>query len=619
MAGDIYDEEAYRRFAEKLKQALKSPTIRKVNLGDLRGPALATGTRTKFGSYGWRSSVSSRIGPKTVYLGSKAVRLPKVTELQEDIIRKAPEQLDKVLHLIQNLPMIHLHRQMCENDEYNPNCHLYMSTADPKNHRLAYMWGNTLRAPDRSPGPKFTMIHIPEEHALRQQVLAIPEHNINICLGSDYMGEDKKGFLRQAMWYADEHGMLGLHAGTKLVKAVHEPTGKLQTHGAFFFGLSATGKSTWSCHHLHLDPKRGEDTKVSQDDIVFLKRDGSALGSESGYFVKTDVSQKMQEAMYNALTHPSALYENVMIDAEGNPDFLDESLCGNGRAVIQKSKLKQKVGWFKRRIDSKSLDLPTLDEMDGLMFAFITRRNTIMSFAQELDPMQAVLAYLWGESSHSFATQPAKAGESVRTVGTDPFIVGSRARKVNRFHDIIMDLIARYPGKVRFFQYNTGGVGEILDEKVVDGKKVKTMIRKVERVPIDLMAAIQRGDLRGTNVYEEGRLGTKEVVKVEGFDLSQYAAEKLYDQERIKFYVQDIVDGRREFTEEIASEGLNPDILKAAEASYSIARGGSRTQVAPYPVEIDREAAAERKPMPDYFKDYEPVRRPRRPMTGRHW
>ncbi len=618
MSSDIYDEGAYRQFAEKLKQVLKSPSIRQAKLGDLRGPALATGTRTKFGSYGWRSAVSSRIGPKTVYLGSKAVRLPRTTDLQESIIEKAPEMLEKVLHLVQTMPMVHLHRQMCKNNEYNPNCNLYISTADAKNHRLAYMWGNTMRTPDRSPGPEFTMIHIPEEHVLRQQVLAIPEHHINICLGSDYMGEDKKGFLRQAMWYADEHGMLGLHAGTKLVKAIHEPTGKLKTHGAFFFGLTATGKSTWSCHHLYLDPRRGEDTKVSQDDIVFLKRDGSALGSESGYFVKTDVHKDMQEAMYNALTHRSALYENVMIDAEGNPDFLDESLCGNGRAVIQKSQLKQKVGWFKRRIDSRSLDLPTLDEMDGLMFAFITRRNTILPFAQELDPMQAVLAYLWGESTHSFATQPAKAGQSVRTVGTDPFIVGSRARKVNRFHDIIMDLMARYPGKIRFFQYNTGGVGEILEEKVVDGKKVKNLIRKVDRVPLDLMAAIQRGDLRGTNVYEEGRLGTKEIVKVEGFDLSPYGAEKLYDKEKIEFFVQDLMDGRREFTEEIAAEGLDPDIKKAADASFNVARGG-RTQVAPYPVELARPAKTESAPMPDYFKDYEPVRRPKRPMTGRHW
>ena len=621
MSADIYDVDAYRRFASGLKEAAKSSTIRPVTLGDLRRPACATGTRTRFGSYGWRSMVSSRIGPKTVYLGGPSVRLPRTTPQQEKIIESAPEELDKVLYLLKTLPFVNLRRQMGNNSEFNPKCNLYMSVADPKNHRLAYMWGNTMRAPDkRAPGPEFTLIHIPDEHQIRQQVLAIPEHNLNIVLGSDYMGEDKKGFLRQAMWYADEHGMLGLHAGTKVVRARDAKDGKLKTFGVFLFGLSATGKSTWSCHHLGLDSSKGEMTRVAQDDIVFLKRDGSALGSESGFFVKTDVEKSLQEAMYYALIHKSALLENVMIDGLGNPDFLDERLCGNGRAVIQKRRLRRKKGWFYERMDSESLDLPSLDEMDGLIFAFITRRNTIMSFAQELTPMQAVLAYLWGESSHSFASQPEKAGESVRTVGTDPFIVGSRARKVNRFHDIVMDLCARHPGKVRFFQYNTGGVGEILTIGDVDGKRVKKMVRKVNRVPIDLMAAIQRGDVRGTNVYAEGRLGTREVVKVEGGDLTPYDPAKLYSEEQIREYVQDLVDGRREFTEEVAAEGLMPGILAAAEASYEIARRGT-VQVKPHPTEAEtREGPprAERPAVRDYFADYEPVRRPRRPSVFRN-
>jgi phosphoenolpyruvate carboxykinase (ATP) len=410
---DIYDENAYRRFAEGLRDALESPSIRPTTLEALRGPALASGMRTRFGSYGWRSAVSSRIAPKTVYLGSPAVRLPRPSELQKSIIERAPEELDKVLYLVRHLPFVNLRRQMGDNSDYNPKVNLYMSVADAKSHRLAYMWGNTMGAPDRKPGPEFTLIHIPEEHQLRQQVLAIPEHNLNIVLGSDYMGEDKKGFLRQAMWYADEHGMLGLHAGTKTVR-VRGSDGKLKTYGVFMFGLTATGKSTWSCHHLGLDPKRGEETRVVQDDIVFLKRDGSAYGSESGFFVKTDVEKSLQEAMYYALIHKSALYENVMIDSSGSPDFLDERLCGNGRAVIQKKRLVRKHGPFYSRIDSKSLDLPSLEELDGVIFAFITRRNTIMSFAQELTPMQAVLAYLWGESTHSYASQPAKAGTARR-------------------------------------------------------------------------------------------------------------------------------------------------------------------------------------------------------------
>jgi len=541
-------------------------------LNDIRKAALSTGSKTIYGSYGWRSAVSSRLGPKTVYLGSPSVRLPRPLEGQLSIVKNAPDELQKVMHLIRTLPFIHIRRQMGNNKEYNPICNLYVSTADAKNYRLAYMWAHTMREVDnKAPGPEFTMIHIPEEHQMRQQVLSLPEHNLNICLGSDYMGEDKKGFLRQAMWYADEHNMLGLHSGTKVVKVWDEREQRIKKYGVFMFGLTATGKSTWSCHQLGLDVKKGEGTWVSQDDIVFLKRDGSAYGSEVGFFVKTDAVKELQEAMYNALIDKTALYENVMIKANGEVDFMDEQLCANGRAVINPSKLNVEREGKMVNIMADSIDLANLDELDGLAFAFITRRNSIMSFAQRLTPEQGVMAYLWGESTHSFATQPAKAGESVRIVGTDDFIIGSEARKVNRFCDIVMSLVDKYPGKVHFLQYNTGGVGEIIDEKVVDGVKQKKLIRKVMRVPINLMAALQKGDLRGTNKYEMSILGTKKVVGCENFDLNQYEPHVLYNQEQIDFFLQDLVAGRRKFTEAIAVDGLDPKIKAWAEESYKIA------------------------------------------------
>jgi phosphoenolpyruvate carboxykinase (ATP) len=320
MGDTLYDTAAYARFSEKLRPLLNGPNIRHVTLKQLKKIVLHTGRKSIYGSRGWRSMVSSRVGPKTVYLGSEDVVLHKTTNLQKDIIRNAPGELDKVLHLMETLPFVHLRRQMGDNDTFNPICNLYVSVADIKNGRLAYMWGNTLKEPDPgAPGPEFTMIHIPDEHQIRQQVLAIPEHNINIALATDYMGEDKKGFLRQAMWTADERGMMGLHAGTKLVTAKDDRDGKLNTYGVFLFGLSATGKSTWSCHQLGLDYENGEMTRVCQDDIVFLKQDGGALGSENGFFVKTDVDPSLQEAMYNALIDKTALYENVQRPF-GNPE-----------------------------------------------------------------------------------------------------------------------------------------------------------------------------------------------------------------------------------------------------------------------------------------------------------
>ncbi len=574
----IYNENVYSQFSEKLNKALKGPNVKSVDLKWLEPRAKSVGIKTVYGSYGWRCAISSRIAPKTVYLGSEAVRLPRLTPEQEVIIAKAPEELDKVLHLVKTLPICHIRRRMGENDSYNPVCNLYISEADLINYRLGYMWGTTMFKPGKRPGPEFTMIHIPEEHPLRQQVLVLPEQNINIALGTDYMGEDKKGFLRQAMWTADQLGMLGLHAGTKIV-TVRDTDGKLKTFGVFLFGLTATGKSTWSCHQLGLDYQKGEKTLVTQDDICFLRKDGSALGSENNFFVKTDVEKEFQEAMYNALVDKTALYENVMIKSNGEVDFLDESLTANGRSVINRKKLKVKIKGRMVPIFSKSIDLPTLENLDGLIFAFITRRNTVMTFAQELTPEQAALAYLWGESTHSYASQPLKAGESVRIVGTDPFIVGSKANKVNRFYEIIMTLVSNYPGKVKFMQYNTGGIGEIIETYEENGITKKRQVRKVSRVPINLMAQIQRGDLRGTNHYEKSLLGTKEIRQTEGQGLEEWDLRKYYSDEKIGEYIADLVEGRKVYTEEIASEGLRDEILYAAERSYRIDKSGRSTKV----------------------------------------
>jgi len=606
MPDNLYNEDAYKRFAAQLKEVLKGPNIEKHSLESLRPKAMQSAFRTKHGSLGWRSFVSSRIAKRTVYLGGEKIRLPKTSELHKQLITNAPEELEKVLHILKTLPFAHLKRQMGNNNEYNPMCHLYTCVADQKNYRIPYMWGHTMFKPSKRPGPEFIMIHIPEEHQIRQQVLVLPEYNINIALGTDYMGEDKKGFLRQGMWFADEMGMLGLHSGSKLVTARDAKDGKLKTYGVFLFGLTATGKSTWSCHQLGMNHKDGEKTQVAQDDIVFLRKDGSAYGSEGGFYVKTDVVPEQQEAMYNALTDRTALLENVMVNSNGEIDFLDETLCGNGRSIVFRDKLKVKVGHRMVGISAKTINLPTLDEMDGLIFAFITRRNTIMHFAQELTPDQAVLAYLWGESTHSFATDPSKAGESVRIVGTDDFIIGSRARKVNRFYDIIKTLVENYPGKVRFFQYNTGGVGEIIETYDEGGLTRKKLVRKVDRVPLSIMSAIQRGDLRRSNQYAKGILGTNEISVCDGVKLDKYKPQNLYSQKQIDDYLVDLVDGRRKFTEEIIEEGLNPDIIKAAEKAFRISpeqRKVETTTVSTYvPEPKDKNA-------PYYW---EPKSRPRR-------
>ena len=105
------------------------------------------------------------------------------------------------------------------------------------------------------------------------------------------------------------------------------------------------------------------------------------------------------------------------------------------------------------------------------------------------------------------------------------------------------------------------------------------MIRKVNRVPISLMAQIQRGDLRGANRYEKGRLGTKEITHVEGRELQEWDVKKYYSEDQIQYYINDLVEGRREFTEEITQEGLRSEILSAAERSFRIDKPKEKTRV----------------------------------------
>jgi phosphoenolpyruvate carboxykinase (ATP) len=609
MAGP-YDPDVYRRFAENLRGALDGKNIEQASMRSLRKKSWETAVRTASGSPLWWSAISSRQAAKTVYLGNgPEIVLPRATPEQLAIVEKAPEQLHKVLQLMRTMPFVHVRRQMGDNKEFNPICNLYVCVADAKNYRLGYEWATTMGdVRKRRPGPEFTMIHIPMEHQLRMQVLVLPEHDVNIALGTDYTGEDKKGFLRQAMFRADQRGMLGLHAGTKVVRARDRATGKLKTYAVFMFGLTATGKSTWSCHQLGLATDGGEGTWVAQDDIVFLRRDGSSYGSEQNYYVKTDVTLQMQEAMYRALAHKTALLENVMINGKGEIDFTDERLGENGRGVLDRRQLKVKRGRRWESICYESINTPPIEELDGIVFAFITRRNTIMPFAQRLTPEQGVMAYLWGESSHSFATVPAKAGESVRIVGMDDFIIGAQGRKVNAFHDIVMDLCARYPGKVHFFQYNTGGMGEIIDIDKATGKK--TLVRKTSRVPIDLMAALQRGDLRGTNEYAKGRLGTEYVVKAETGDLGAWDPRTFYSEEQIEAYVADLVDGRRKFTEEIAAQGMRKDIRELAHKELDAMDVRSRRKVEPWAPAEEREqtAAEDRDPRSRFISPWEPRR-----------
>jgi len=437
---------------------------------------------------------------------------------------------------------------MGNNVYFNPHCTLYVSVHRKEMMRLAYMIGQTLFPfREEAQGPDLYILHLPEWQEKDRQILVFPEIGVTYVLGSDYYGEDKKGFLRMAMWMAKRKGMLGVHAGAKIVKA-KDKTGRIRRYSIILFGLSATGKTTHACHnHGLLD--EGEGQEIVQDDVVFIRPDGSALGSERGFYLKTGyLDPKVQPIIFRAAISHNTIFENVMVDYNGNVHFDDTTLTENGRAIIQRDDL----GADK----SDSVNLPPLDELDGMITIFITRRNTVVPIASKLTLEQAAATFMLGESVETSAGDPRRAGESVREVGTNPFIVGEEAYEGNWFYDFLK----RHSDKIQCYLLNTGGVGENRKED-----KNNEILRQAVRVGIPEMAAIMRGIVKGSIEWKHDPYFGSLVPKiVNGVQMTKFDLSEFYSQEQVNAYVNKLKEERLKWLKRF--EDLNPTILDATKA-----------------------------------------------------
>ncbi len=513
----------------------------------LRRSAERFASFTRFGNVAVHSTVKNRSAKVTVYIGSDAVRLKTLNPQQTEIMSNLPKTLASVEDYSKRAPFVRINRTMGDNNEFSPNCSIFVSIQRPEMVRLAYMTWATLFPPNPDGEPKQNIIYIPEWQEAERQILVFPEISTTIVLGSDYYGESKKGFLRMAMWNAKQKGMLGLHAGSKILKAKGSD-GKLRRYGMLIFGMSGTGKTTHTCH-THGLTTNDEGIEILQDDVVFLKKDGSAYGSERGFYLKTEgLDPFTQPIIYKAATSRNAIFENVMIDYEGNLYFEDDTLTSNGRGIMMREDLSPYI--------SNSINLPPIDDMDGLIVAFITRRHTVVPLAVKLTPEQAAAVFMLGESIETSAGDPKRAGESIREVGTNPFIIGDKSYEGNWFYDFVK----RHEDKVRCYQLNTGGIGEII-EKQTNGTKV--LKRKVQRIEIPEMSSIIRGIVRGTNIWGKDTYWNLEVPTfVDGMDLSKYDVEKFYDTHDIIRQVSDLRCERIEYIEKFNT--LDKAIIAAA-------------------------------------------------------
>ncbi len=448
-------------------------------------------------------------------------RIAKFTEVVMGELEQEDAQLvHRVMEYLRDKEMIKLDRVMCHTPGFKRNCRVYVTAGYP---RIPLMWGNTLFPPEGGE-PDFTTITVAEWP--EKKTLVFPELGQTLILGSDYKGENKKAMLRQVMYWAKGEGNLGLHAASKILRVFRD--GNLRDFGFLLFGLSGTGKTSLSCHSHWLRPP--ERVVIRQDDVVILRSDGSAIGTEESFYLKTDgLEPSTQPLLYAAAISPRAILENVWVEPKtGKVDFFNTTLTSNGRGMVK----RRDIAFTDNEIDLEKVNF----------VIFINRRYDILPPVVRLTAEWAAAAFMLGESVETSAGDPTQAGKALRVVGTNPFIVGSEEEEGNIFLTIL-----RNNPDIQCFILNTGKVGgEDRGQKIThkDSLKILEMIA------------------RDKIVWNKDKFWGYEVpVEIPGVDLTRFDLGNYYPGEQIQELSEDLKRERLEWLSQF--RGLNPDITKA--------------------------------------------------------
>jgi phosphoenolpyruvate carboxykinase (ATP) len=459
-------------------------------------------------------------------------RMAKLTEVILD--QPDPEDLElvhKVLDYLESKEMILLDRVMCATPGFRRNCRTYVTA---EYARLPLMWGNTL-FPSEGKEPDFIAVTVPEWK--EKKVLVFPAGGLTIILGSDYKGENKKAMLRQVMYWAKKQGHLGLHAASKVLRVYRGK--ELRDFGFLLFGLSGTGKTSLSCHsHWLVSP---ETVVIRQDDVVILRQDGTAIGTEDSFYIKTDgLEPNSQPLLYAAALSPRAILENVFVEpGTGKVDFFDSSLTSNGRAMVK----RKDIAFTDGQVDLGKVDF----------IVFITRRHDILPPVARLSPEWAAAAFMLGESVETSAGDPNEAGKSLRVVGTNPFIVGSRTEEGNMFLKIL-----RANPDIQCFILNTGVVGGlVMGQKIT----VKDTVKIIEMIARDKITW-----------KRDAFWGYELPTDIPGVELDRFAPQNFYSDEQIEELSGKLRTERLNWLSQFP--GLDKDMLNALKPQGSSRRKG---------------------------------------------
>lgn len=543
--------EAHIELLETVKrisaQTMHSPNVRNVTADEVKNLAVTFGTSTRFGSCNYVSLVKNLSTALTVYFGSPRVETEALTQKKREIKRSAPDTLARLEQYLARAPLVRICCRLGDQSVFTPSCSLVVSTYRRDSIRLAHMAAVNLFPAGFGDPSDLTVIAVPEWPEKDRQVLVFPELGVTFILGSDFFGELKNAFLRMAMWLAKKRGMLGLHAGTQLVHAL-TAHGTVRKLGIIMFGIASTGKTTHSCHDHGLH-ELGEKVQIVQDDVVFWCEDGSALGSERAFYIKTEgLNPHDQPLLYAAAANAEAILENVFVDFDGCVCFDDRTLTPNAHALAPREALKS--------FASESINLPPVSELDRLVLLFMVRDYTVVPVASRLTPEQATVAFMMSESIDAVGAEQ-QLGSQLGGIGASPYVIGDAAVDCNRFYE----MIKAHGPKIECYMLNTGGVGELVEHELDGARKVR---RKVTRITIPEMAAVIRGIARGSIKWREDPNWMVETPAfVDGMDISRFELNRHYDQEKIDSLIAEKRVQRLRYAEQYAA--LEPAVRAAAE------------------------------------------------------